>query len=66
MYHNRISEFLEDSPVDYPTASSVSSTPSPQEQVPCITTLGDIYEAARKRAVLDCQIDDLFNADDLL
>lgn len=66
MYHNRISEFLDQSPADYPTAGSVSSTPAPEAQGPCLTSLGDIYEAARKRAVLECQIDELFNAIDLL
>jgi hypothetical protein len=67
MYHNRIADFLDDSADEYPTAPSVSSSHSAlPNQTPCVTTLGDIYEAARKRAVLECQIDELFNANDLL
>ena len=66
MYHNRISDYLDESSTEYPTTGSVAGTPVPETQGPCLTSLGDVYEAARKRAILDCQIEALFHADDLL
>lgn len=65
MFENRISNYLNDTEPQ-PAEDGSNTPPINPPQGMQMTTLGDIYEAAHKRAVLDCQIDDLFNADDLL
>ena len=66
MWENRISAYFEtlsEAAPQGPFLRSPQPAPHNPPQAPNLVQKADLYQAARARAMLDCQLDKLFNPD---